>query len=167
MTEQQQQQASASPPPSFLLLDVRSEIETEMCRLPGAINIPIQHFTNTNNNGAAGDNPFQNRTTPLQNSDHPLQTSENPLQNSENPLQTSENPHQSSENPLQNSENPLQTILDKHNNGSEVIVICRRGNDSQLAVAHLRRTYPHVTARDVIGGLHAWTRQIDLDFPIY
>jgi rhodanese-related sulfurtransferase len=142
----EQNQSSSSP--SFLLLDVRSEIEVEMCRLPGAINIPIHHFTDSSNsNGAAGDNC----------------SSENPLRNTDT---GSEDPFQTSETPFQNSKNPLQNMLDKHS-GRDVIVICRRGNDSQLAVAHLRRQYPQLAVRDVIGGLHAWTRHIDPDFPVY
>jgi rhodanese-related sulfurtransferase len=110
-----------------------------MCRLPGAINIPIHHLTNNSkSNGAAGDNTGISKEIPLQNS----------------------------ETPSKNSENPLQNMLEKHS-GRDVIVICRRGNDSQLAVAHLRRQYPQLAVRDVVGGLHAWTRHIDPDFPIY
>lgn len=49
-------------------------------------------------------------------------------------------------------------------------VVCRRGNDSQLAVRHLEplfraRNLP--APRDLIGGLHAWTKTIDPAFPIY
>uniref|UniRef100_A0A182JW94 Adenylyltransferase and sulfurtransferase MOCS3 homolog n=1 Tax=Anopheles christyi TaxID=43041 RepID=A0A182JW94_9DIPT len=51
-----------------------------------------------------------------------------------------------------------------------VYVVCRRGNDSQLAVQHLvpmfrERNLP--APRDLIGGLHAWTKTIDPSFPIY
>lgn len=49
---------------------------------------------------------------------------------------------------------------------SEVIVVCRRGNDSQLAVRHFAEKW-QVKAKDLIGGLHAWTRTIDENFPIY
>ena len=105
--------------PSLLLLDVRSELEVEMCSLPGSINVPIHHFSDGQSSHSGGD--VQNR---------------------------------------------LQSILTNHSPAS-LIVICRRGNDSQLAVSHLRRHYPHLAARDVIGGLHAWTRQIDPNFPIY
>lgn len=47
-----------------------------------------------------------------------------------------------------------------------VFVVCRRGNDSQLAVRHLAERL-NIKSRDLIGGLHAWTRCIDKDFPIY
>lgn len=48
-------------------------------------------------------------------------------------------------------------------------VICRRGNDSQIAAQTLnaRLVADGVQVKDVIGGLHAWTRQIDAEFPIY
>lgn len=48
----------------------------------------------------------------------------------------------------------------------KVFVVCRRGNDSQLAVRHLAEKQD-IKSKDVIGGLHAWTREIDSDFPIY
>jgi adenylyltransferase and sulfurtransferase len=48
----------------------------------------------------------------------------------------------------------------------EVFVVCRRGNDSQLAVRHLSEKLK-IKARDLVGGLHAWTRNIDESFPIY
>lgn len=47
-----------------------------------------------------------------------------------------------------------------------VYVVCRRGNDSQLAVRYLSEKLG-IQARDLIGGLHAWTHQINKDFPIY
>lgn len=49
-----------------------------------------------------------------------------------------------------------------------IYVICRRGNDSQLAVKHLQcmlKTSPEI--KDVKGGLNAWGKEIDTDFPIY
>lgn len=48
----------------------------------------------------------------------------------------------------------------------EVFVVCRRGNDSQLAVKHLSEKL-NIEAKDLIGGLHAWTRKINENFPIY
>lgn len=49
---------------------------------------------------------------------------------------------------------------------TNVIIVCRRGNDSQLAVQHLDEKYK-IKARDLIGGLHAWTNKVDENFPIY
>lgn len=52
-----------------------------------------------------------------------------------------------------------------------VYVICRRGNDSQIAakrlIDDLRAQNIDISVKDVIGGLHAWTKQIDDQFPIY
>lgn len=57
------------------------------------------------------------------------------------------------------------------NENVPVYVICRRGNDSQIAAhqlhAHLQEHNCDVEVKDVVGGLHAWTRQIDDQFPIY
>ena len=49
----------------------------------------------------------------------------------------------------------------------EVYVVCRRGNDSQVATGLLRALLPGARVRDVIGGLHAWTKHIDPTFPLY
>jgi adenylyltransferase/sulfurtransferase len=89
----------------------------EMCSLPGAINLPIQHFDTNIKNGDGQDR--------------------------------------------------LATILANQSGDGPVILICRRGNDSQQAVSQLRRRFPHVAARDVIGGLHAWARLVDPTFPVY
>lgn len=49
----------------------------------------------------------------------------------------------------------------------EIIFICRRGNDSQLAVQKFKQLYPAIRCRDLIGGLRAWAKIIDKDMPIY
>ena len=49
----------------------------------------------------------------------------------------------------------------------ELYVVCRRGNDSQVATGLLRPLLPGARVRDVIGGLHAWTKHIDPTFPLY
>ncbi|XP_043658158.1 adenylyltransferase and sulfurtransferase MOCS3 [Drosophila teissieri] len=48
-----------------------------------------------------------------------------------------------------------------------IILLCRRGNDSQIAVQHVRNRFPMHSVRDLIGGLHAWTNSVDPSFPIY
>lgn len=48
----------------------------------------------------------------------------------------------------------------------EVIVICRRGNDSQHIVQSLRSS-GIASAVDLIGGLSAWSQQLDPSFPDY
>ncbi|KAH7440132.1 hypothetical protein KP509_04G093100 [Ceratopteris richardii] len=49
---------------------------------------------------------------------------------------------------------------------SQIIVLCRRGNDSQLAVKYLREN-GKTEAVDIIGGLESWARDVDPRFPIY
>jgi len=48
----------------------------------------------------------------------------------------------------------------------ELYVVCRRGNDSQRAVARLRELgLDH--AVDMVGGIEAWGKEIDPTFPVY
>lgn len=74
---------------------------------------------------------------------------------------------------LENSVNiPIKKLmngigLEEVNEFSEVFCVCRRGNDSQLAVDFLKHKFPKTTFKDIIGGLHAWHYKIDKDFPIY
>jgi rhodanese-related sulfurtransferase len=49
--------------------------------------------------------------------------------------------------------------------GASVVVVCRRGNDSQRAVAWLRARGR--AAKDVVGGYVAWARDVDVSFPMY
>lgn len=56
---------------------------------------------------------------------------------------------------------------------SHLFVICHRGNDSQLFVERLKllievdKTCRKFEIKDVIGGLEAWTNEIDQTFPRY
>lgn len=54
-------------------------------------------------------------------------------------------------------------------NGSDIFVVCRRGNDSQIAVQRLRQNFEdsNVRIRDIVGGLHAWANTVDPTFPVY
>ena len=58
-------------------------------------------------------------------------------------------------------------MLEEKIGEKDVYVVCRRGNDSQVGVEILRKMLPGVRVRDVVGGLHAWTRDVDNSFPIY
>jgi len=51
----------------------------------------------------------------------------------------------------------------------EIVVVCRRGNDSQLAVQSLKTKFAgrNIQIRDIVGGLHSWARTVDPTFPIY
>ena len=62
-----------------------------------------------------------------------------------------------------------------------VVLVCRRGNDSQIASRLLRekilddsvkisgicKSNRRFIIQDIIGGLYSWSRKIDSDFPIY
>lgn len=51
-----------------------------------------------------------------------------------------------------------------------VYVVCRRGNNSQLAVERMRSLLPPdwpVVFKDIVGGLQAWSELVDPQFPIY
>jgi adenylyltransferase/sulfurtransferase len=50
---------------------------------------------------------------------------------------------------------------------TEVFVVCRLGNDSQIAADALRRANPGISIKDVIGGLKSWAEHIDNNFPVY
>lgn len=45
-------------------------------------------------------------------------------------------------------------------------VVCRRGNDSQRAVARLREL-GIVHGVDVVGGMEGWAAEVDPSFPTY
>ena len=47
-----------------------------------------------------------------------------------------------------------------------LVVLCRRGNDSQRAV-QLLHDNGFASAKDIIGGLQAWGQDVDPDFPVY
>ncbi|CAG5133567.1 unnamed protein product [Candidula unifasciata] len=51
----------------------------------------------------------------------------------------------------------------------QVVCVCRRGNDSQLAVDLLQKKLlsTGVNLVDIRGGLYSWTKQVDADFPTY
>ncbi|XP_055905989.1 adenylyltransferase and sulfurtransferase MOCS3-2 [Eupeodes corollae] len=94
-----------------LLIDVRSPVEFEMCRLDNSINIPLKNI-------------------------------------------------------LDGSRiNEIQSKIQSDN--MPVVVLCRRGNDSQIAVDHLRNKLKSCRVKDIIGGLYAWQRKVDRNFPIY
>ncbi|KAK2578042.1 hypothetical protein KPH14_008459 [Odynerus spinipes] len=66
----------------------------------------------------------------------------------------------------------IKSKIDEKESGktlSKVYVLCRRGNDSQKAVQHLRQILKDykLDIKDIIGGIHAWGNKIDSTFPIY
>ncbi|CDO77184.1 hypothetical protein BN946_scf184705.g9 [Trametes cinnabarina] len=50
---------------------------------------------------------------------------------------------------------------------ADIYVVCRLGNDSQLAVHALRDAGRTGVVKDLIGGLRAWAKEVDGNFPIY
>ncbi|KAK0050293.1 adenylyltransferase and sulfurtransferase MOCS3 [Biomphalaria pfeifferi] len=58
---------------------------------------------------------------------------------------------------------------DFHDYTVPVVCVCRRGNDSQLAVQQLMKVLADdkVKVIDIKGGLHSWSKHIDSHFPIY
>lgn len=52
--------------------------------------------------------------------------------------------------------------------GTDIYVVCRLGNDSQIAVEALRSVSDeNAVIKDVVGGLKSWSRDVDVTFPVY
>ena len=47
-----------------------------------------------------------------------------------------------------------------------VVVVCRRGNDSQRALRRMQEL-GLTTGKDLLGGMEAWAREADPSFPLY
>ncbi|XP_067213846.1 adenylyltransferase and sulfurtransferase MOCS3 isoform X2 [Linepithema humile] len=64
----------------------------------------------------------------------------------------------------------IKKIEKRHIHGpTDMYLLCRRGNDSQKAVQYLKTLLAEDTLRikDIIGGIHAWSKKIDSTFPRY
>ncbi|KAK0204594.1 hypothetical protein DFS33DRAFT_668944 [Desarmillaria ectypa] len=63
--------------------------------------------------------------------------------------------------------NPAEQL--PSDNETEIYIVCRLGNDSQIGADALRsvRNDSSMTIKDIIGGLRAWSRDIDTTFPVY
>ncbi|XP_071454773.1 adenylyltransferase and sulfurtransferase MOCS3 isoform X2 [Hetaerina americana] len=96
-----------------LLIDVRSEDEFKMCRLPSAVNLPMSQLTRIPEVVEKSVSSSKTKTLP-------------------------------------------------------VYVLCRRGNDSQRAVIKFRELLGEEwIIKDIKGGLHEWSEEIDPTFPHY
>ncbi|KAH9018492.1 hypothetical protein EDB85DRAFT_2075940 [Lactarius pseudohatsudake] len=67
---------------------------------------------------------------------------------------------------------PLQDIVANpadYLSDPETYVVCRLGNDSQIAAEALRSVQrdPTFVIKDLVGGLRAWSRNVDSHFPVY
>ncbi|KJA13439.1 hypothetical protein HYPSUDRAFT_92743 [Hypholoma sublateritium FD-334 SS-4] len=69
--------------------------------------------------------------------------------------------------PLKNILSCPEKIISDNANSGDLYIVCRLGNDSQLAAHALRQNSSGTIIKDVIGGLRAWSSQIDPEFPIY
>ena len=69
--------------------------------------------------------------------------------------------------PIDTLSSQKDSILQLAQNSSEIVFICRRGNDSQLAVQQFKHLLLGKRVRDLIGGLRAWAKLIDTEMPIY
>ncbi|XP_058790258.1 adenylyltransferase and sulfurtransferase MOCS3-like [Phymastichus coffea] len=100
----------------YLLIDVRSNQEFQMCHLKDSINIPFTTIS--------GKNGIDIVKKEIDNMDANL---------------------------------------------CDVFILCRRGNDSQKAVKILKKSFSNsnLKIKDIAGGIHAWTHNIDPNFPIY
>uniref|UniRef100_A0A0D9YT07 Adenylyltransferase and sulfurtransferase MOCS3 n=1 Tax=Oryza glumipatula TaxID=40148 RepID=A0A0D9YT07_9ORYZ len=72
------------------------------------------------------------------------------------------------EEKLQMLETSLKDTTDASSSDKppSLYVVCRRGNDSQIAVQLLREK-GFLSAKDIIGGLQSWAQDVDPDFPVY
>lgn len=48
-----------------------------------------------------------------------------------------------------------------------ICIVCRLGNDSQIAADALRGVSGQVRIVDLVGGLKAWSQDVDPNFPVY
>jgi len=95
----------------YLLVDVRPEVEVEMCAIQNSINLPLARLKEGREEDVA--------------------------------------------------------LLQSKGKGQPIYMICRRGNDSQEGVREVKNFLPEVDVRDIVGGLHAWAKIVDKNFPIY
>ncbi|KAH9902517.1 hypothetical protein C8Q73DRAFT_633504 [Cubamyces lactineus] len=63
--------------------------------------------------------------------------------------------------------NPRQFVEGLTSEEANVYVVCRLGNDSQLAVDALSEVSKTAVLKDLVGGLRAWSKEVDSNFPIY
>lgn len=70
---------------------------------------------------------------------------------------------------IQALEDWLKPMIKETGDALPVIVVCRRGNDSQLATQKLKEKFKNlnVDIKDIKGGLLGWTKTVDKNFPVY
>jgi adenylyltransferase/sulfurtransferase len=134
----QQQQAPQSP----VLLDVRPPEQFAIMRLPGAVSMPYLQFD-------------KHLPAALQLCGVQPQTGQEAGQTQ--PLAAAAGGA---------AAGPGTAVASSNADGSRrVVVMCRRGNHSQLAVQRLREAGV-LAAVDVVGGYEAWAQQVDTRLPL-
>uniref|UniRef100_A0AC35U114 Adenylyltransferase and sulfurtransferase MOCS3 homolog Adenylyltransferase Sulfurtransferase n=1 Tax=Rhabditophanes sp. KR3021 TaxID=114890 RepID=A0AC35U114_9BILA len=63
----------------------------------------------------------------------------------------------------------IEELKSRFGDKSNVLVICHRGNDSQLAVKYLKDKFVNesIIFKDIIGGYNSWSYEINNNFPVY
>jgi adenylyltransferase/sulfurtransferase len=132
---------SGSGSSSFLLIDVRPRAEYDFASLSGSINLPmrdIEERLEGNYSGSDGQRVAYDRL--LEGIDYRTTTTGKEI------------------NKKEEGESELPDLC----------VVCRRGNDSQLAVEKfIKAGISKAKAFDLVGGLQQWSKDIDNSFPIY
>lgn len=126
---------------THVLIDVRTPEEFKICRLDGSLNIPLERISSEKSTNTIV-SEIEARKTKMLTSDIPGR--------------------------------PFSILLPESSATTILIiplclvfVVCRRGNDSQKAVIEIEKQLKGVIIKDIVGGLHAWAREIDPDFPVY
>ncbi|KAL4451956.1 hypothetical protein ABPG75_007618 [Micractinium tetrahymenae] len=131
--------------PTAVLLDVRPAEQFNICHLPGAVHTPFKHFDRYVE-------AIQERLAAAAAGAAAAGQAAAPPAAEQQQQQDQQDQQNGSADGLQ-PQPPLY-------------VVCRRGNDSQRAVARLRQLgISH--AVDVVGGVEAWAREVDPSFPLY
>ncbi|KAJ2956637.1 hypothetical protein NQZ79_g7551 [Umbelopsis isabellina] len=126
-----------------MLLDVREPVQYEICQLPGSYHIPLKQLKKR-----IDDVKQELESRNLAGSDGKSAIGRGALDRTKICLLS---------NQKLNGENPMPLCI--------VYVICRLGNDSQLAVKILEEN--GISAKDIVGGLYEWANRVDKEFPMY
>ncbi|KAK3702773.1 hypothetical protein RRG08_042757 [Elysia crispata] len=165
-------QAMLSRREPHLLLDVRPEVEMDICQLPhSSLNIPFATFNRDISKATRQVlQGIKDLARENQDSQHQQENSKS-IDGTFMQLSHEEGNHR--KKPSENDKFiPIDTPA--------VVCVCRRGNDSQVVVKKLQeelkmqlsqgeldRNQPDIKFVDIKGGLHAWARHVDSQFPIY
>lgn len=72
--------------------------------------------------------------------------------------------------PMENLHRNLEELIEKTKEFDGVVFVCRRGNDSQVVakkVLDVTDKERWSKVKDLVGGLHSWSKNVDPDFPVY